>query len=652
MQAFIVRPFGTKEGIDFEAVQEQLIAPALAQADIAGGTTGCILEAGNIREDMFQLLLLADVVIADISIHNANVFYELGIRHALRGRQTFLLRANTQFEVPFDLKTDRYLSYDPANPAATLPDLVRGLLATKASNRVDSPVFRSLPQLREPERTALSPVPLDYVNDLELAASKSQGGKMGLLALEASRFLWEESGRRVAGRVQFQCHFLKPAKETWERVRSVYPLDLEANLMLGTVYQRLGELTESDQSLRTVLGSSTAEPSQKAEALALRARNQKARGNDAWAGKDLAGRRLATVRADFFFEARKLYAEAFEHDLNHSYSGLNALSLSVLLQELIAEERDAWLAGFDTEDEARLIASEISRSRDRLEETVDSSLLAGEKRGQDDGWAAISRADFRFLTSARDTAVVAAYERALAGAPPFQTGAARGQLELFESLGVRAARVAACLAVFPPKPPDAEPLRHAVVFTGHRIDRQDRESPRFPASKEAAVRAAIRKDVLDLRAAYPGRMLGIAGGANGGDILFHEVCAELGIPTRVLLTLPEGLFIPESVADGGNDWVRRFNALMESHPEKNAVQVLCPGKELPVWMRNLSGYDVWQRTNIWLMEEGLSCGARALSLLALWDGKAGDGPGGTKDLVDLARKYGIQVTIRDPANVG
>jgi hypothetical protein len=146
-------------------------------------------------------------------------------------------------------------------------------------------------------------------------------------------------------------------------------------------------------------------------------------------------------------------------------------------------------------------------------------------------------------------------------------------------------------------------------------------------------------------------MLGIAGGANGGDILFHEVCAELGIATRILLTLPEPLFILESVADGGNDWIRRFNALMESHPGKNEVQVLCPTKQLPAWMRNPPNYDVWQRTNMWLLEEALSSGARDMSLLALWDGKAGDGPGGTKDLVDLSKKYGIQVTVRNPATL-
>src|ERR1035437_1316350 len=117
-RAFIVRPFGTKSGINFDDVQKYLIGPALAACDIEGGTTAPFLQAGNIRTDMFQQLLVADIVIADISIHNANVFYELGVRHALQPQKTFLIRAKTikdpkdrgaEDEVPFDLKTDRYL---------------------------------------------------------------------------------------------------------------------------------------------------------------------------------------------------------------------------------------------------------------------------------------------------------------------------------------------------------------------------------------------------------------------------------------------------------------------------------------------------------------------------------------------------------------
>ena len=42
---------------------------------------------------MFRELVLADVVVADVLVHNANVFYELGIRHAVRNRSTVLIRA-------------------------------------------------------------------------------------------------------------------------------------------------------------------------------------------------------------------------------------------------------------------------------------------------------------------------------------------------------------------------------------------------------------------------------------------------------------------------------------------------------------------------------------------------------------------------------
>ena len=75
---------------------------------------------------MFQLLLLSDVVIADISIENPNAYYELGVRHALREKRTFLIRARGMAnEVPFDIKTDRYLAYDPAAPDDSLDGCVR-----------------------------------------------------------------------------------------------------------------------------------------------------------------------------------------------------------------------------------------------------------------------------------------------------------------------------------------------------------------------------------------------------------------------------------------------------------------------------------------------------------------------------------------------
>jgi hypothetical protein len=60
---------------------------------------------------MFALILEADVVICDMTIHGANVFNELGIRHALRKNRTVLNRgAPSADDVPFDNLTDRYLA--------------------------------------------------------------------------------------------------------------------------------------------------------------------------------------------------------------------------------------------------------------------------------------------------------------------------------------------------------------------------------------------------------------------------------------------------------------------------------------------------------------------------------------------------------------
>src|SRR5262249_56585849 len=131
MNVFIVRPFGNKlvpikkdskdisVDVNFDEIDSLLIQKALEKSGLVGKTTGKITQAGNIRFDMFQMLIAYDLVIADISIDNANVFYELGIRHGLRPKGTILIRFTTPGkDVPFDLKTDRYIPYDRKDPGA------------------------------------------------------------------------------------------------------------------------------------------------------------------------------------------------------------------------------------------------------------------------------------------------------------------------------------------------------------------------------------------------------------------------------------------------------------------------------------------------------------------------------------------------------
>ena len=140
VRAFVIRGFGQKYGVDFERVHAELIRPALKDAGVDGGdTTQVIVQAGNIRKDMFRELVVADIVVADVSVHNANVFYELGIRHAARPRSTVLIYAKID-ETPFDLKTDRYLKYDPDSPGtsrAALAQVLRETLASRGCRQPD-----------------------------------------------------------------------------------------------------------------------------------------------------------------------------------------------------------------------------------------------------------------------------------------------------------------------------------------------------------------------------------------------------------------------------------------------------------------------------------------------------------------------------------
>lgn len=175
-----------------------------------------------------------------------------------------------------------------------------------------------------------------------------------------------------------------------------------------------------------------------------------------------------------------------------------------------------------------------------------------------------------------------------------------------------------------------------IVFSGHRVDTPGRATPRFPATSEPAAAEMIEAALqAEIERAGGERLQGIASGASGGDILFLEACAALGIPATVFLALPRDAFVSASVADAGDDWVERFEKLTNEMP----VQVLERDEESPM--------NVFQQTNIWMLEHALSSGGAGVVVMVLWDGSAGDGAGGTKDMVQRAGRAGARVVHLD-----
>jgi hypothetical protein len=654
MHAFIVRPFDTKEGIDFNRVEAELIDPVLTRLGIRGRTTAEIARAGNIRTDMFELLYVADVVIADISIDNANVYYELGVRHALRDRVTVLIRAAAH-DVPFDLRTDRYLAYDAKNPGATVDDLCRTIEQSQLNEGKDSPVFALLPRLRPTDPEEFRPVPRGFCEEVQAASDKADLPKLAVLADEASEAGWQLGGLQAVASAQFNLQAWPDARATFEAIRQLRPNDPDANLKLGTVLQRLGDPAESSVAMKRVIDRGDLSPNQRAEAWALHGSNGKTRWTADWRDESPERRPAAALRSACLDEARDAYDKGFLSDQNHWYPGVNALALLIVTLHLAKLEPDVWAERFEDEDKATSALKDLEAERDDLAGAVRRSLMASEfKSTTYDVWSDLTKADLTLLTTTRPTFAAQAYRRARAraaeAAERFPARAAARQLQLYIDLGVltenaKAALEALDLSPEPAVAPDA-PRTRTIVFSGHRIDAPDREQPRFPPIPEAEekatelIRAAIEEEK---RRAGNGPINGIAGGASGGDIIFHEQCAALGIPTELLLALPRDAFAAASVADAGPNWVDRYRALWQ----RLDVKVLSQTEALPDWLAVRDDYSIWQRNNRWILHSATSRADTDVSLIVLWDGKGGDGPGGTQDMVELGGKRGVRFVRLD-----
>lgn len=159
---FVVMGFGEK--VDFEsgrklnldASYHNLIKPAIEEAGLECVRADEITHSGNINVPMYQQILTADVVVADVSTANCNAFYELGVRHALRPSTTIII-SEDKFKFPFDvaqiaIRKYKHLGEDigvteAKRFTADLKKAVTEILANDPPND-DSPVYTFLNGLR------------------------------------------------------------------------------------------------------------------------------------------------------------------------------------------------------------------------------------------------------------------------------------------------------------------------------------------------------------------------------------------------------------------------------------------------------------------------------------------------------------------------
>ena len=162
---FVIMPFGTKDGpggkIDFDWIFKELIEPAARAAGVEAKREDSQPESGLIHQRMIDHILRADIVIADTTIRNANVFYELGVRHTARPSGTVIIRRRSGDDVPFDIQGMSYIEYvnDPSDPdfKPRRQAISTAITASLSTRRTDSLVHSLIPGLNVSRRAEVIP---------------------------------------------------------------------------------------------------------------------------------------------------------------------------------------------------------------------------------------------------------------------------------------------------------------------------------------------------------------------------------------------------------------------------------------------------------------------------------------------------------------
>jgi hypothetical protein len=107
---FTIMPFGGW----FDVYYERIYQPAIEAAGLVPRRADDLYQPSAIVHDIWDLTKRAKVVLAELTGKNPNVFYELGLAHALA--RSAILVTQSMDDVPFDLRALRVIVYDKNNP--------------------------------------------------------------------------------------------------------------------------------------------------------------------------------------------------------------------------------------------------------------------------------------------------------------------------------------------------------------------------------------------------------------------------------------------------------------------------------------------------------------------------------------------------------
>jgi tetratricopeptide (TPR) repeat protein len=331
-------PFGQKRDltggvVEFDEVYRSVIRPAVEAAGMEPVRADEEHVGGIIHKPMFERLVLCEYAIADLSTANANVHYELGIRHAVRPFSTVLTFAEG-FRLPFDLGPMRGVPYrldESGRPSRVEADVTAlgQRLADSRAEATDSPLFQLLKGFAPADLTALdaevfrSWVRASSQLQERISTAEARGDVAALLAIrtEIGDIRDAESGVVVSLLMAFR------AVQAYEQMLQLI-VELPDSMSQLTLIReqrafalnRLGHSEEAENVLLRLLKD--VGPS--SETYGLLGRVYK----DRWEEQRRAGSRIGA--AGLLDKAIDAYVKGFETDWRDHYPGINAVELMSL----------------------------------------------------------------------------------------------------------------------------------------------------------------------------------------------------------------------------------------------------------------------------------------------------------------------------------
>jgi hypothetical protein len=616
---FMVMPFGTKATgmepargpaqVDFNALWERALRPMIDELGYLPVRADQDLGALIIQE-MIERLAIADLVIAELTIPNGNVYYELGVRHAARRQGCIIVAAEGSRQL-FDTGQMRRITY-PLAEGTVNEETARQIqlaLRDEVRRRIDavSPVFQILP---------------GYPNQIDMAKI----GSFHDVAERLATFQAEVSVARRFPREQF------PAEAA--RLLEKYRADATA---LPTIALELVSLLRDACKWQTALDFTDGLPDrvktfssvkeQRALLLSKLHEHQAAivvlealvetEGESSERRGLLGGRYKALYdnaqdadsKKQFLNQAISQYERGMQLDLNDYYPSSNLPRLYRERSEKGDEKKAASVAV------VAMLACERSRSRNPQDPWVSLTLLG----------AALDAADVASANKSLD-------EIKRVGITAFPLCSTLPDLRRSLSLLRDSKKSSALATIVRALQQMIDPNGLVVAMAGRRVDGPNAEVSRFPASNVPAVTQRIRTTLVSTCASNL-----VCSAACGVDIIALEVAGDLGLRRRILLPFRPDLFREISVIDRDGSWGARFDAVLHAAMASGDVVELGYRKEDP---------NVFTATNEAILDEaarqGSAAGLRTMALV-VWDGVSRGTDDITKAFLNEAQNRQLEV---------